>query len=86
MQQSINTAEVNERAIISNVFNDAFNNRAFFEVLKQSLAVGTLAGFHHCAARNNDVTEPIVRAIAEALTAAAAEELCRSAAEVVATV
>src|SRR5690606_20610545 len=55
VQQAINAAEVDERAVIGDVLDHALDNLALFEVLHDLRALLGAALFQHGAARNHDV-------------------------------
>ena len=55
VQQAVDAAEVDERAVIGDVLDDALDDRAFLQRLQQLLALRAEARFEHRAARNDDV-------------------------------
>ena len=55
VQQTIDTAQVDECAVVGDVLDDTLDDGTFLEVFEQCLTLFTLAGFQHGAARNNDV-------------------------------
>ncbi len=55
MQQTVDTAQVNERTVVGDVLDDTLDDRAFFQVFQQGLAIGTLRRFQHSAAGNHHV-------------------------------
>src|SRR5580704_4468354 len=55
VQQAVDAAEVDERAVIGDVLDDAVDDLALFEVLHQFLALLGAGLFQHGAARHHDV-------------------------------
>ena len=55
VQQAVDAAEVDERAVVGDVLDDALDDRAFLQRLEQFLALGTEARFEHGAARHDHV-------------------------------
>ena len=55
MQQAVNAAEINERTVIGDVLDDAFNDLAFSKVQDQARACFCAAFFKDGATRHNDV-------------------------------
>ena len=55
MQQTVHTAEIDERAVIGDVFDHALENLAFLEVGKKLVALFGPGFFQDGAARNNDI-------------------------------
>ena len=55
MQQAIDAAEIDERAVVGDVLDDAFDDCAFGEARQQSLALSALRSFEHCTARYDHV-------------------------------
>ena len=55
VQQAVDAAQVDERAIVGNVLDDALDHCAFLERFQQGLALGALARFQHRAAGNHHV-------------------------------
>ena len=55
VQQAVDAAEVDERAVVGDVLDDALDDGAFLQVVQQLLALFALAGFEHGAARQHDV-------------------------------
>ena len=55
MQQTINAAQVNERAVVGDVLDDTLNNRTFLQAFQQALTLDALGRFHHGAARYHHV-------------------------------
>ena len=55
MQQAVDAAEVDERTVVGDVLDDAFDDLAFFEVLHDLRALLGAALFEHGAARHHDV-------------------------------
>ena len=47
VQQTVDTAQIHERAVVGDVLDDALDRDAFAQVLEQLLAFFTLAGFKH---------------------------------------
>src|SRR5690606_7111076 len=55
VQQTVDAAEVNERTVVGDVLDDAFNDLTFFEVLDDFRTLLGTALFEHGAARHDDV-------------------------------
>ena len=55
VQQAIDAAQVNERAVVGDVLDHALDDRAFLEILHARFAVCAHAGFQHGAARHHHV-------------------------------
>ena len=55
VQQAVDAAEVDERTVVGDVLDDAFDNLAFFEVLHDLRTLFGAALFEHGAARHDDV-------------------------------
>ena len=55
VQQAIDTAQVNECAVVGDVLDHALDDRAFLEVFHDRFTIGTHARFQHRAARNHHV-------------------------------
>ena len=55
MQQAVDAAEVDERAVVGDVLDHAVDDLALFEVLHQLLALLGAGLFQHGAARHDDV-------------------------------
>ena len=55
VQQAVDAAQVDERAVIGDVLDHALDDRAFLQRLQQLLALGAEARFEHGAARDDDV-------------------------------
>src|SRR6185437_12900829 len=55
VQQAVDAAKVDERAVIGDVLDDALDRRAFGQRRKQLLAFLAEAFLEHCAARDDDV-------------------------------
>ena len=60
MQQAIDPAQINERTIIGQIFDDALNGLAFLQVLQQLLSLGTVRRFHNGTARYHNVVALLV--------------------------
>ncbi len=60
MQQTVDAAEVNERTVIGDVLDDAFDNLAFFEVLNDFRTLLGTGLFQNGTARNDDVAATLV--------------------------
>src|SRR5690606_34064311 len=60
VQQAVDTAEIDERAVIGEVFDDALQNGAFLEVLQQLLALGAVLFLDDRAPRDDDVVATLV--------------------------
>jgi len=61
VQQTIDAAQIDERAVVGDVFDDAFDDCAFGKARQQGLALGALRSFEHRAARNHDVVALAVK-------------------------
>ena len=55
VQQTVDTAEVNEGAIVGDVLDYALNDRTFLEIFEQLLTIFTHAGFEHSTTRQHNV-------------------------------
>src|SRR6266568_905593 len=55
MQQAVDAAQIDERAVVGDVLDDALDDGAFLQVREQRLALGALRGFQHRAPRDDDV-------------------------------
>src|SRR6266699_5785259 len=55
VQQAVDSAQVDERAVVGDVLDDALDDGALMQVREQRLALGALRGFQHRAARHDDV-------------------------------
>ena len=55
MQQAVDAAEIDERAVIGDVLDDAVDDLAFFEVGDDLVALFGAALFEHGAARHDDI-------------------------------
>ena len=55
VQQTVDTAQVNERAVIGDIFNHALNDRTFLQVFEQFLTIFAHAGFEHSTTRHHHV-------------------------------
>src|SRR5574340_864935 len=55
VQQAVDTAQVDERAVVGDVLDHALDDCAFLEVLHDRFTVGAHAGLQHRAARNHHV-------------------------------
>ena len=55
VQQTVDAAQIHERAVIGDVLDDAFDDRAFLQRLEQLLALFALVGFEHGTARHDHV-------------------------------
>jgi hypothetical protein len=55
MQQAVNAAEVDERTVVGDILDDAFDNLAFFEVLHDFRTLFGAAFLEHGTARHHDV-------------------------------
>ena len=55
MQQTIDTAEINERAVVGDVLHHAIQDHAFLEALDQLAALFRTGFFKHRATRDDDV-------------------------------
>ena len=55
VQQAVDAAQVDERAVVGDVLDDALDHRAFLQGLEQLLALLALRRFEHRAARHHDV-------------------------------
>ncbi len=60
VQQAVDAAEVNERTVIGDVLDDAFNNLTLFEVLDDFRTLFGTRLFENRAARDNDVAAALV--------------------------
>ena len=60
VQQAVDAAQVDERAVVGEVLDDALEHRAFLEVLEQRLAFGAVLGLDDRAARHDDVVALLV--------------------------
>ena len=60
VQQAVDAAEVDERAVVGDVLDHAVDDLALFEVLHQLLALLGARLFQHGAARDHDVAAPAV--------------------------
>src|SRR5690606_286401 len=60
VQQPIDAAQVDERAVIGQVLDDAAQHRAFLQVLEQRLALGAVFRLHDGAPRYDDVVALLV--------------------------
>ena len=60
MQQAVDAAEVDERAVIGDVLDDAVDDQAFFEVGDDLMALFGAALFEHGAARHDDIAAAAV--------------------------
>ena len=55
VQQAVDPAQVDERAVVGDVLDDALDDRAFLQRLEQLLALRAEARLEHGAARHDDV-------------------------------
>jgi hypothetical protein len=55
VQQAVDAAQIDERAVIGDVLDDALDGGAFLQAGEQRLALGAGAGFQHRAARHHHV-------------------------------
>ena len=55
VQQAVDAAQVDERAVVGDVLDDALDDRAFLQRRQQLLALFAEARFEHGAARHDDV-------------------------------
>ena len=55
VQQAVNSAQINERTVLGDVFDHAFDRRAFFEGVHQLGALFAHRCFNHSTARQHDV-------------------------------
>ena len=55
VQQTVDTAQVNERTVVGNVFNDTFDNSTFLQIFQQGFAFFAQSGFQNGTAGNHDV-------------------------------
>ena len=55
VQQAVDAAQVDERAVVGDVLDDALDDRAFLQRRQQLLALLAQARFEHGAARDDDV-------------------------------
>ena len=60
VQQSVDAAEVDERAVVGDVLDHAVDDLALFEVLDQFLTLLGAGLFQHGAARDDDVAAPAI--------------------------
>ena len=60
VQQTVNAAEINERAVVGDVFDHAVKNRAFFDRIDQFGSRFCSGFFQNNAAGNNDVASDLV--------------------------
>jgi len=60
VQQAVDAAQVDKRAVVGEVFDDTFNGLTFLQVLQQFFALGTVGLFHHRAARYHHVVALLV--------------------------
>ena len=60
VQQAVDAAEIDERAVVGDVLDHAVDDLALFEVLHQLLALLGAGLFQHGAARDDDVAAPAV--------------------------
>ena len=49
VQQSVNTAQVDKGAVVSEVFDHALDGHAFLQILQQFFALLAVGSFHHSA-------------------------------------
>jgi hypothetical protein len=55
VQQAVDAAEVDERAVVGEVLDRALDDRAFLQVVQQRFALGAEFALDHRAARNHHV-------------------------------
>src|SRR6185312_2200532 len=60
VQQAIDAAEIDERAVVGDVLDHAVDNLAFFEILHQLLTLLGARFFQHGAAGDDDVAAPAI--------------------------
>src|SRR5262249_22126439 len=60
VQQAVDAAEVDERAVVRDILDDAVDDLTFLEVLHQLLALLGAALLQHRAARHHDVAAPAI--------------------------
>ncbi len=60
MQQAVDAAEIDERAVVGQVLDDALDDHALLEVFQHGLALGAELGLDHGAARNHHVVAALV--------------------------
>src|ERR1700683_3669186 len=60
VQQAIDTAEVDEGAVVGQVLDRSAHHRAFLQVVHQCAALGRELLFHHRAARDHDVVALLI--------------------------
>lgn len=60
VQETVNAAEVDERTVIGDVLDDAFNDLTFFKVLDDFRTLFRTAFFKNGTARDNDVAAALV--------------------------
>ncbi len=61
MQQAIDSAEINKRAVVSKVLDHAGQNRAFLQVLQGLRSLFMLLAFQHLLARDHDVAAFLIQ-------------------------
>jgi hypothetical protein len=60
VQEAVDAAEVNERTVIGDVLDNAFNNLTFFKVLNDFRTLFRTAFFKNGTTRDNDVAATLV--------------------------
>ena len=60
MQQAVNAAQINERTVIGDVLDDAFQHLTFLEVLDEFLTLFGAGFLEHGAARDDDIAATLV--------------------------
>src|SRR5215472_13104334 len=55
VQQTVDAAEIDERAVVGDVLDDALDDRSFLQSLQELLALSAKTRFEHGPTRHNDV-------------------------------
>src|SRR5271155_1509412 len=61
VQQAINAAEINEGAVVGDVFYGAVNDLAFLQILHQLSTLGVQFFFEQCTAADNNVAATAIQ-------------------------
>src|SRR5581483_976494 len=60
VEQAVDAAEIDERAVLDQVLDHALEHHAFLQVLQERVALGAVFGLEHLTARDHDVVAELV--------------------------
>ena len=60
VQQAVDAAQIDERAVVGQVLDDTLDGVAFLQARKQRLALGAVLFLNHGTSRHNDVVAPLI--------------------------